>query len=73
MPKVVITAAMLATLLLAPALHANDAENEALCRKWAQEDEVAQEYIATYLADCAEDLRRTASEESGQASSGDDR
>ena len=84
MSKVVITVALLAALSMAPLAHANEAEYDAQCRKWAQEDEVAADQLNDYVARCIEDQKGAAGEakqgsaegaagEAGQGSAESDR
>lgn len=67
MSKVVFAAALLAAFSLAPAVHADEADYEAKCRAWAQEDEVAADHLADYLARCVEDLKISAAEDAKEA------
>lgn len=70
MPKVVFAAALLAAFALSP-LYADEAEDEAQCRTWAQEDEVPTDQLDGYMVRCMEDMRDGRGEASPAA--GDDR
>ena len=67
MRTLVIAASLLALFSTAPVALAEEADLEAQCRKWAQEDEVAADQLQDYLARCIEDAKASAAEDAKQA------
>ncbi|GAB6041690.1 hypothetical protein [Endothiovibrio diazotrophicus] len=68
MRKLVIAASLLALFSNASlALAAEQADYEAQCRKWAQEDEVPADQLQEYLARCIEDAKASAAEDAKAA------
>lgn len=65
MPKFII-ATVLVALAASPAALAAQADYEEQCRVWAQEDEVDADQVEDYVAECLEEQRANAAENSSE-------